>query len=137
MPFLSYFIVFQYLNFFTKQAHICCVQFFSYFLKKPIVQKLDLIEQKWVQFWIPHPKISEKQLSDLTQGKLYSPVIICSKSAKLTSKQCSGAISIVYFVGKTFESYSFGWKKDLLISFFNLFMNAKLFLKNNISWISL
>ena len=47
-------------------------------------------------------------------------LIICSKSAKVMSKQCSGAILISIFSDKGFQSCSFNWKKDFLKFFFNL-----------------
>ena len=50
-----------------------------------------------------------------------SLLIICSKSAKVTSKQCSDAILISLFSDKALQSYSFGWKKDLFEIFFESF----------------
>ena len=51
-------------------------------------------------------------------------LIICSKSAKVMSKQCLGTIiTSLFFSNKDFQSHSFGWKKDFLkfflISLFN------------------
>ena len=60
-----------------------------------------------------------------------SLLIICTKSAEVTSKQCSGAILIsLFFLIKAFQNYSFGWKKDLLNFFF--FLN---YLFNKVWWL--
>ena len=51
-------------------------------------------------------------------------LIICSKSAEVTSKQCLGVILMSLFFYKAFfQSYAFRWKKDLLKFFLNLFIN--------------
>lgn len=39
-----------------------------------VAQKVDVIQKNWGQFWIQRPKVSQKQVSDLTQGKLCCPV---------------------------------------------------------------
>ena len=41
----------------------------------PVAQKVDVIEKNWGHFWIQRPKVSQKQVSDLTQRKLCSPVL--------------------------------------------------------------
>ena len=49
----------------------------------PVAQKVDVIEKNWCHFWIQRPKVSQKQVSDLTQRKLCSPVLSIVSVIKL------------------------------------------------------
>jgi len=40
----------------------------------PVAPKLDAIEKNWRYFQIQGPKVSQRQVSDLSQPKLCSPV---------------------------------------------------------------
>ena len=66
------------------------------------------IKQKLFQICLT-PKKYLISFNHSASNCMKSLLIICSKSAKVMTKQCSGAILISISLDKAFQSYSFGW----------------------------
>src|SRR6218665_2402166 len=64
-------------QFYKSSAHLLHAVFLWSFIKwkgYPVAQKFDVIEKSRGHFLIQRPKVSQKQVSDLSQQKLCSPV---------------------------------------------------------------